>query len=75
MAADFNPLREKHYSVLELATIWNVSDDLVRRLFRSEPDVVHITEHKPGRRRYEVLRIPESVALRVYRRMGNEWAL
>ena len=71
MATDLNPLREKHYSVIELATIWNLSDDFVRRLFRNEPGVVHITEHHPGRRRYEVLRIPESVALRVYRRMGN----
>ena len=72
MATDFNPLREKHYDVIELATIWHVSDDLVRRIFRNEPDVVHITQHRPGRRSYVVLRIPESVALRVYRRMRNE---
>lgn len=71
MAIDFNPLREKHYSVIELATIWNLSDDLVRKLFRNEPGVVHITQHKPGRRHWDHLLIPESVALRVYRRMTN----
>ena len=69
MATDYSPLRDKHYSVIELATIWNVSDDLIRKLFQNEPGVVHITQHRPGRRRYITLRIPECVALRVYRRM------
>lgn len=62
---------EKHYSIIELATIWNLSRDTVSRLFRDEPGVIPIGQPKPGRRTYVVLRIPESVALRVYRRMAT----
>ncbi len=59
---------ERHYSVLELAELWNLSDDYIRKLFRDEPGVISWVRHRPGRRRYVILRIPESVALRVYRR-------
>ena len=31
---------ERHYSVDELASIWGVSDDFIRRLFLREPGVV-----------------------------------
>ena len=31
---------ERHYSIDELASIWGVSDDFVRRLFLHEPGVV-----------------------------------
>ena len=61
-------MHEKHYSVLELAEHWNLSDDFVRRQFRDEPGVIQWVRQKPGRRRYIILRIPQSVAERVYRR-------
>lgn len=60
---------ERHYSVDELASIWGVSDDFVRRLFLREPGVVVFVRHRPGKRTYRVLRIPESVAHRVHYRM------
>jgi len=60
---------ERHYSVDELCELWQMSDDFVRRLFLHEPDVVVFCNPRPGRRVYRVLRIPESVALRVHRRM------
>ena len=65
---------ERHYSVDELASIWGVSDDFVRRLFLHEPGVVVFFKHRPGKRTYRVLRIPESVARRVHRRMESDSA-
>lgn len=62
---------ERHYSVYELATAWGMSDDFVRRLFVHEPGVVLFVRHRPGKRTYRVLRIPESVANRVHRRMSK----
>lgn len=60
---------ERHYSVEELTELWGMSDDFVRRLFLSEPGVVVFFKHRPGRRVYRTLRIPESVVQRVHRRM------
>ena len=63
------PTFERHYSVEELAKIWQVSDDFVRRLFLREPGVVVFWRQQPGRRVYRTLRIPASVAERVHNRM------
>lgn len=60
---------ERHYSIEELSELWKMSDDFVRRLFLREPGVVIFYNQRPGRRVYRTLRIPESVAMRVYRRM------
>lgn len=60
---------ERHFSVEELAELWKMSDDFVRRLFLKEPGVVVFWRQRPGRRVYRTLRIPASVALRVHRRM------
>jgi hypothetical protein len=46
-----------------------MSDDFVRRLFLHESGVVIFYHHRPGRRVYRTLRIPESVALRVHTRL------
>lgn len=63
---------ERHYSVDELCALWGMSDDFVRRLFLHEPGVVVFYHHRPGRRVYRTLRIPESVALRVHTRMSAQ---
>lgn len=63
---------ERHYSVDELAVLWGVSDDFVRRLFLHEPDVVVFFKYRPGKRTYRVLRVPQSVAERVHRRMQKD---
>ena len=60
---------ERHFSVEELAELWSMSEDFVRRLFLKEPGVVVFFRHQPGKRVYRTLRIPESVALRVHRRL------
>ena len=63
---------ERHYSAREVAGILNLSDDKVRRMFQGEPGVLVIgdqgTKHK---RRYNTIRIPESVLQRVLRRNSN----
>jgi transcriptional regulator GlxA family with amidase domain len=59
------PHGERHYSVTEVAELWNLSRDSVRRIFRREPGVLVIGH------RYLTLRIPESVLQRVHRRLTN----
>lgn len=61
---------ERHFSVKHFAQAWGLGVDTVRRLFVNEPGVIRIahpeTLHKRG---YVTLRIPESVARRVYRKL------
>ena len=60
---------EPHYSVADLAQSLNLSPDAVRRLFEDEPGVLVLGGgNRGGKRRYTTLRIPKSVAERVYRR-------
>lgn len=63
--------RERHYTVAEVATMWNLSMDTVRRLFEKEPDVLVLASWQPRSRKrpYRTLRIPETVAARVYARL------
>jgi hypothetical protein len=63
---------ERHYSPAELGELWNLSADTVRRMFESEPGVL-IFENpvRSSSRRFRTLRIPESVAQRVYSRFSN----
>jgi methylphosphotriester-DNA--protein-cysteine methyltransferase len=72
-AASFsNVATERHYSLDELAALWNVSADTVRRLFERESGVLVIERARSrNARRYRTLRIPESVAERVHRRLSN----
>ena len=59
---------QRHYTVAELASLWGVSEDTIRRLFRDK-DVLLI--HKPRRRTrtYKSIRIPEAVAAQVYNQL------
>ena len=59
---------ERHYTVTEVAEMWSLSKDAVRRLFQKEPGVVVLTKPVRGsKRRYTTLRIPQSVLERVHR--------
>lgn len=62
---------ERHYSVNELAILWNLSKQTIRRLFQDEPDVVRIGENDARKRAYVTLRIPESVVRRVHQRLSK----
>jgi hypothetical protein len=64
---------EKHYRVPELAKLWNLSEDTIRRLFADEPGVLVLPNRDGGRkrcRRYTTLLIPESVVRRVHLRLS-----
>ena len=61
---------EKHYSVAELANIWKLSQNTVRRIFENEPGVIKWGDSETRfKRRYITLRIPETVVLRVHRQL------
>lgn len=63
---------ERHYSPSELAELWNLSADTVRRMFEREPGVlVFENPVRSSSRRSRTLRIPASVAERVYSRLSN----
>lgn len=63
---------ERHYSVAEVAVLWNLSQDTVRRLFLNEPGVLVLGDLNPRRsRRYVTLRIPEHILERVHRHYSN----
>jgi hypothetical protein len=63
---------ERHYSPAELGELWNLSADTVRRMFEEEPGVlVFENPVRSSSRRFRTLRIPESVAERVYSRFTN----
>lgn len=63
---------EKHFSPQELAEAWGLHADTVRRMFEAEPGVI-VLNNGPAKlkRRHRTLRIPESVMLRVHRRLQN----
>ena len=63
---------EKHYSVSELAVMWSLSENTIRRMFENEPGVLKWgTTEGRFRRRYTTLRIPETVVLRVHRQFRS----
>jgi hypothetical protein len=65
-------LFERHFSPAELGELWNLSADTVRRMFESESGVlVFENPVRSSSRRFRTLRIPESVAQRVYSRFSN----
>jgi len=64
---------ERHFTVAEISSMWGVSEDLVRDIFRDESGVLRIrrpaTKMKRG---YSTLRVPESTLDRVYSELSNE---
>jgi hypothetical protein len=63
---------ERHYRVRELAGLWRLSAKTVTRMFAEETGVIRIANEETGKRKYATLSIPESVALRVHERLGNQ---
>jgi hypothetical protein len=61
---------EKHYSADQLAELWAISADTVRKIFRDDPDVLKIgAAETRSKRGYVVLRIPESVVRRTHAKL------
>ena len=61
---------EEHYTPEELAAIWKLDPSTIRRMFRDEAGVMKYgrTGTIGSRREYFTLRIPRSVADRVYQK-------
>jgi len=66
---------ERHYTLAELSTYWHSSVRTLRAWFENEPGVVRYGVGKLSRgraRTYVSIRVPESVAARVYRKMTRK---
>jgi hypothetical protein len=77
MPENEKPRIETYYTVTEIAKLWKVSDDTVRTLFVDEHGVLKIggPSRLLGRkykRRYYLLRIPESALRRVEQRLMDK---
>lgn len=62
---------ERHYTTQEIAEQWNCSAFEVHRIFAREPGVLRLGAMTSRRRTRHELRIPESVAARVYAERMN----
>src|SRR5271170_7486764 len=61
---------EKHYSVIEIAKLWALSEKTVRKMFEREPGVIQWgAEETRQKRGYRTLRVPETVLHRVHRKL------
>ncbi len=61
---------EKHYSLIEIAKLWALSEKTVRKIFEREPGVINwSTEERLHKRGYRTLRVPETVLHRVHRKL------
>ena len=59
---------ERHFTTRDLAELWKFDETRIRRIFQDEPGVLKVgrSNRRDGKRDYVTLRIPESVALRIY---------
>jgi len=61
---------EKHYRISDLARMWSLGRETVRRLVKDEPGVVKISM---GRKKSHTLySVPESAAHRIHTRLLNK---
>lgn len=66
------PEYEMHYTCHELSEKWGLGESTIRKMFRDEPGVLHLAHiRRRGKRDYVSIRIPGSVAARVYARVGR----
>jgi hypothetical protein len=68
IAANPSTAFERHFTAAELGEIWRYDTSTIIRMFQDEPGVLKKgrENRRDGKRDYVTLRIPESVALRVY---------
>jgi hypothetical protein len=68
-----HPAAERHYTPFEVAEIWNVSANTIRKLFANEEGVLTIGgEKRYGKAKtWSTIRIPESVLIRVHRKLSS----
>ncbi len=60
---------EKHYRISELAHIWGLGRETIRRIIKDDPGVIKI---RMGRKKsHTVYSVPESIARRIHTRLLN----
>lgn len=72
--SDEGVAHDQHYTVAELAKLWHMSPNTVRRLMADEPGVLKFTsglKHNSRCRSMTQLRIPDRVAQRVHARLSS----
>jgi len=65
---DANPF-EKHYRIRELARIWSLGRETIRKLVKDDPGVIKI--RLGPRKAHTIYSIPESAARRIHTRLLN----
>lgn len=69
---DHQPDFEVHYTIRELSKLWHLSFEATRRLFVDEVGVLRIGGRlRKNKRGYLSMRVPASVARRVYKRVTS----
>ena len=64
-----SPTFEKHYRVGELARMWGLCRETIRKLVKDDPGVIKI---RMGRKKaHTIYSIPESAAHRIHTRLLN----
>ena len=63
---------EEHFTVQELANFWKLSRRSVQRVVAKQPGIVRLGTVRPGKRPHFTLRVPASVARRVYAILTGE---
>jgi hypothetical protein len=60
---------EKHYRIQELARIWGLGRETVRKLVKDDPGVIKV---RMGRKKaHTIYSVPESAACRIHTRLLN----
>jgi hypothetical protein len=63
-------MKEQHYTVTQVAKLWGMSPNAVRKLFAHEPDVLKLSRpEKRFKRGYTTYFIPESAMRRVHNQL------
>ena len=64
-----NPTFEKHYRVGELARMWGLGRETIRKIVKDDPGVIKI---RMGRKKaHTIYSVPESAARRIHTRLLN----
>jgi predicted site-specific integrase-resolvase len=58
-------VNERIYTPKEIAEQYRISVHTAQNLFRNESGTIRLANQKPGRRQRTLMRVPESVVLRV----------
>jgi len=60
---------ERHYRIGELAQLWSVGRETIRKIVQDDPDVVKIRLGK--KKKHITYSVPESVARKIHTRLLN----